>query len=242
MLWSSLLYIIGLVIAFLYISPEKELIASGQIGEPPEIDLLPILLYFFGVVIVIGVILYLIPISKLKIVLRVLFGCFYAWGTFIILGLAVPFPGSLIIGVIVGLLWFFLPLLWLQNLLLLLTLVGVGAVFGALVSAWTVVWILVAISVYDVVAVSLGDMMWMAKKMSATDSLPAFIFHKKFRDWNLNLKGNSVKKLFEDEDSEREFSLLEAETSASPLYIVVAVFFAYSFSGAIIVAAFSWPE
>ena len=238
-LWSSLLYILGLVIVFFYISPEKKLIESGQIGEPPEISILPILAYFFGAVIIIGVILVLIPVSRLKMVLRVLFGFFYAWGIFIILALFTPFPAAVTIAVALGLLWFFLPFIWLQNLLLLVTLVSIGAVFGALVSPWTVVYVLIAISVYDILAVSLGYMMWMAKKLSATDTLPAFIFPKNLRDWNLNLRGNSVKKLFEEETAEREFSMLGGGDIGFPLIFVVSVFFAYNFSSALVVAVAS---
>jgi presenilin-like A22 family membrane protease len=230
---------LGLVITFIYVSPEKTLVESGQIGVPPQISAPPILAYFFGVVIIMGIVLFLIPVSKLKIALRVLFGFFYAWGIFIILGLALPAPVAIGIGAAVGLLWLFLPFVWLQNVLLLVTLVGVGAVFGALVSPWTVVWVLIAISIYDIVAVTLGYMMWLAKKLSESDTLPAFILPKKVRDWRMNLKGASVKKLFEEESSEREFSLLGGGDIGFPLVFVVSVFFYYGFSGALIVAGAS---
>jgi presenilin-like A22 family membrane protease len=238
-LWSCLLYILGLVIIFIYIGPEKELIDSGQVGTPPEISAPPILAYFFGVVIVMGLILFLIPVSKLKLVLRGLFGFFYAWGIFVILGLFSPVPLAIGVGAAAGLLWFFLPLVWLQNLLLLITLVSVGAVFGALVSPWTVVWVLLAISIYDIVAVTLGYMMWLAKKLSESDTLPAFILPKQVRDWGLNLKGSTVRKIFEDEASEREFSILGGGDVGFPLVFVAAVFFAYGFSSALVVAGAS---
>ncbi len=237
-LWSCLLYIVGLVIAFLYVSPEKTYVESNQINLP-QVALPPILGYFFGVVIIMGIILFLIPVSKLKIVLRVLFSFFYAWGIFILLGLAVPIPLAIGFGVAVGLLWLFLPFVWLQNLLLLITLVSVGAIFGALVPPWTVVWVLLAISVYDIVAVSLGYMMWLAKKLSETDTLPAFILPKRVRDWNLTLKGENIKKLFEEESTEREFSLLGGGDLGFPLIFVVSVYFAYGFSEALIVAVAS---
>jgi presenilin-like A22 family membrane protease len=237
-LWSSLLYIIGLVIAFVYVAPEKAFVESNQIAIP-QVSLPPILGYFFGVVIIMGIVLLVIPVSKLKIVLRVIFAFFYAWGIFIILGLALPAPMAIGIGAALAMLWLFLPQVWLQNLLLLITLVGVGAVFGALVSPWTVVWVLIAISIYDIAAVKLGYMMWMAKKLSESDTLPAFILPKKGRDWILNLKGASVRKLFEEEAAERDFSLLGGGDIGFPLVFVVSVFFAYGFSSAVIVAGAS---
>jgi presenilin-like A22 family membrane protease len=127
--------------------------------------------------------------SVFKIILRVMFSFFYAWGIFILLYilLVLPWYYALLIGVAFGVIWFFLPIIWLQNLLLIITLVSVAAVFGAMIPAWTVVWVLIAISVYDVVAVTLGYMMWMARKMSQADSLPAFILPKKLALWTLNL-------------------------------------------------------
>lgn len=238
-LWSCILYILGLVLTFIYIHPEKQLIDSGVIGTPPEISAPPILAYFFGVVIIMGVILFLIPVSKLKFVLKCLFGFFYAWGIFIILALFIPVPAAIGIGAAVGIFWLFVPLVWLQNILLLITLVSVGAVFGALVSPWTVVWVLLAISIYDILAVTLGYMMWLAKKLSESDTLPAFVLPKKARDWALNLRGSTVRKIFEEESSEREFSILGGGDVGFPLVFVVAVFFTYGFSGALVVAGAS---
>lgn len=238
-LWSSLLYIIGLVITFLFHGPQESFIDS-QPYPLPQYDILPILGYFFGVVIVMGIILFLIPVSKLKIVLRILFAVFYAWGIFILLSLVIPAPAAIAVGAVAGILWLFFPLVWLQNLLLLLTLVAVGVVFGALISAWTVVWVLLAISIYDVVAVSLGYMMWLAKKLSESDTLPAFILPKRAQDWKLNLRGETVQTLFEEEASEREFSLLGGGDLGFPLVFVTSVYFGFGFTGAVIVAAASF--
>jgi presenilin-like A22 family membrane protease len=237
-LWACLLYVLGLVLAFLYVSPEKTYVES-QPFTVPEFSLLPIVGYFLGVVIVMGVVLWLIPVARLKLALRVLFGFFYAWGIFILLGLMLPAPLAIATGVACGLFWLFLPFVWLQNLLLLLTLVSIGSVFGALVAPWTVVWVLLAVSIYDIVAVSLGYMMWLAKKLSESDTLPAFILPKRIRDWALNLKGASVKKLFEEEAAERDFSLLGGGDIGFPLVLVVSVHFAFGFSGALVVAGAS---
>jgi presenilin-like A22 family membrane protease len=242
-IWSCVLYILSLIILFFYFPKEQAFISDviTQGGSIPEYSLVPILIYFFSVVIIFGVVLFFIPVAKLRLVLRIMFGFFYGWGTFIILSLilpvhvAVPLAGT--IAGIVGLVWFLKPLIWLQNLLLMITLTSIGAVFGALVSPWTVIWVLLAISVYYIVAVRLGYMMWMAKKLSETDTLPAFILPKKMADWRLNLRGSSFRKLFEEESSERDFSLLGGGDLGFPLAFVVAVYFANGFTGAVIVAA-----
>ena len=239
MLWSSLMYLLGLVFLFYYLYPRvKAYIESNQIAVP-EVSLGPILAYFFGVVVVLGVVLFYIPVSKLRFVLRVLFAILYGWGMVIILGLALPAEAAIGLGAAVALWWLFLPLVWLQNILLLVTLVAVGAVFGTLVPPWTVVWILLAVSVYDIVAVVLGYMMWLAKKLSESDTLPAFILPKKARDWTLNLRGSSVRKLFEEESAERDFSLLGGGDIGFPLVFVASVFSAYGFSTALVVAGAS---
>ena len=164
MVWSAGLYLLGLVFLFYYLYPRvEEYIESNQVAVP-EVSILPILGYFFGVVIVLGLVFFLIPISKLKLLLRIFFGFLYAWGIFIILALVAPWQLALVAGAAAGLLWLFLPLVWLQNVLLLITLVAVGAVFGSVVPPWTLVWVLLAISIYDIIAVSLGYMMCWPKK------------------------------------------------------------------------------
>jgi presenilin-like A22 family membrane protease len=242
MIWSCLIYIFSLALVFYYFPKEQAYIEDviSQGGAIPEYSVLPILAYFFGVVIIFGAVLFFIPVSRLKFVLKIMFGFFYIWGVFIVLALILPWrlatPLAAGIAGAMGVLWFFFPLVWLQNLLLMVTLVSVGAVFGALVSPWTVVYVLLAISVYDIVAVRFGYMMWMAKKLSETDTLPAFILPKKAADWKMNLRGASVQKLFKDESAERDFSLLGGGDLGFPLAFVVAVFFEKGFNGALVVA------
>jgi presenilin-like A22 family membrane protease len=240
--WACITYILGLVITYFYLPQEKAYIGEVLGGIVPQYSLLPILIYFFAVVVVMGIVLFLVPVWVLKIILRVMFCFFYAWGIFILLYilLGLPWYVALLIGIALGVTWFFLPIIWLQNLLLIITLVSVAAVFGAMIPAWTVVWVLLAISIYDIVAVTVGYMIWMAKKMSQSDSLPAFIFPRNLAFWKLNLRGSTVTKLFDEEASEREFSLLGGGDIGFPLLLVVAVFFGYGRESAFIVAGASF--
>ncbi len=234
-IWSSLLLISGLAILFYYLYPRVAAYIDENQITVPQASIWPILIYFFSVVVVLGVVLFFIPVSKLRLVMRLMFALLYTWGMFVILGLVLPLWATLTISAAAGILWFLFPLVWLQNILLLLTLVSIGAVFGTVVPPWTVVWVLLAISIYDIVAVFAGYMMWMAKKLSESDTLPAFVLPKKTRDWALNLKGSTVNKLFDDENAERDFSLLGGGDIGFPLIFVASVFDVYGFSDALIV-------
>ncbi len=142
------------------------------------------------------------------------------------------------IAVIAGIAWYFIPKVWLHNILLLLALVSVGLVFGYLLSPWTAVIFLLIIGVYDFVSVRLGHMMWMAQKLSESNVLPAFVIPTGISNWNLNLKSAGIKKLFE-EKGEREFSILGGGDIGFPLLLAVSVFFVYGLISAIIVSCFS---
>jgi presenilin-like A22 family membrane protease len=244
-LWSCLIYVFALVVLFLYF-PKLKAYVGEVFGSPeavPQYQLAPILIYFFSVVIVLGVVLFLIPVSKLRLVLKIFFAVFYTWGVFVLLSLLLPFHLAYIPALIVGLaaagLWFFFSLIWLQNLLLIVALVSLGGVFGAMVPPWTVIIFLAVVSVYDVVAVTLGYMMWMARKLSEADTLPAFIMPKKITQWQLNLRGATVQKLFDEESSEREYSLLGGGDLGFPLIFIVSVNFHTGYNAALIVAGFS---
>ena len=135
----------------------------------------PILIYFFSVVVILGVILFLVPLSVLRIILKALFVLLFGWGMFIFLALWIPLIATIVIAIIVAIIWFFIPKVWLHNLVMILALVSVGAVFGRLISPWTAMIILGVLAIYDFLAVRFGYMVWMAEKMSESDNLPAFV-------------------------------------------------------------------
>ena len=237
-LWSSLMLVLGFFLLFSYLAPKvAEYVETNQIPlEQMQIQIVPILIYFFSAVVILGIVLFIIPVRFLKYVLRAVFAVLYTWGIVIICGLVLPGWPSIAIGAVIAIVWLIWPLLWLQNVLLLLTLTSVGAVFGVLISPWTVVWVLVALSIYDVVAVRFGYMMWMARKLSQSDTLPAFILPRQNRLWGNNLKGSSVQKIFDSESSERDFSLLGGGDLGFPLIFTASVYAGFGFQGALVVA------
>lgn len=224
-------YVGNRVITFLEANPQ---LALPEVSTPTPI------IYFFAAVAVVGVILFLLPMTRLKIVFRLLFVILWAWGIFVALYLSQPYVVlALAIAVAGGLAWFFFPRVWLHNLLLLVSLASVGSVFGTLLSPWQIMILLLVVSVYDVLAVRSGYMLWMAKKLSDSDSLPAFIIPRTAYGWNLNLKGKGIDKLMEGDTAEREFSILGGGDIGFPLILMVAVLGESGFAASLIVAGFS---
>ena len=240
-LWGSFSFILGAAVT-LYIAYRelKYLRDNPQIVLPQVPPQFPVI-YFFSAVVVIGLILFLIPVSKLKWVFRILFVLLYTWGVFVVLTFTLQSQWILvaILAFAAGLAWFFRPSVWLQNILMLLALVGVGSVFGVLLTPWPIMVFLLVVAVYDFLAVSFGYMMWMVKKLSQSDSLPAFIIPKTKSNWNQNLKSKSVHTIIEGEAAERDYSILGGGDIGFPLILMVSVYANYGFGNSLIVAAFS---
>ena len=238
LLWGSLILIVAQTITLYTAFREKNFVEANQI-IPPQVPLELPLLYFFGAVVLLGIILLLLPGYILRIVFRIMLAFLFAWGIFITLGLSLPLP-VVSLGAITGsLLWFWWPRVWLHNSLMIFTLAGVGALFGFMLSPWTVVSFMLVISVYDVLSVRLGYMLWMVKRLSQSEALPAFVMPRRISMWKLNLREAGLKKLLEEGSTEREFSVLGGGDIGFPLMLVVSVFFVYGFTSSIVVATFS---
>jgi presenilin-like A22 family membrane protease len=237
-LWGSLILIVAQIITFYAAFREKEFVEANQI-VPPQVSLELPLLYFFGAVVLLGIVLWLLPGDVLRMVFRTMFAFLFAWGIFITLGLSLPLPIVAAGALAAGLLWYFWPVVWLHNLLMIFTLTGVAAVFGFMLPPWTAVSFMLVISVYDVISVRFGYMLWMVSRLSQSEALPAFVIPSRISLWKLNLRETGLKKLLEEPSTERDFLILGGGDIGFPLMLVVSVFFAYSFAGSIIVAAFS---
>jgi presenilin-like A22 family membrane protease len=233
--YGNLILILSQVITFFVAFQEKDFLQERGI-IPPELSLELPLLYFFGAVTLLGLILFLIPLPKLRIALKILFIFIFSWGMFLTLGFSLPTLVASLISIACGLLWFFIPRVWLHNLLMIFALAGLGSVFGFLFSPWTVIAFMLVISVYDVLAVRFGYMMWMVKKLVQSEVLPAFIIPREISNWKVDLKRA---KEIGDESEGREFSILGGGDIAFPLLLIVSVFFAYGFAESMIVAVFS---
>ena len=237
-LWSGLVMVLALTLALYVAIREKLFFEANQIVSP-DISLGPAIAYFFGVVVVLALILFIIPLSKLRLVFRILFTLMFAWGIFIVIALILPPAAAYPLAIIAGIAWLFWARVWLHDLLLLITLSGAGSVFGFLFSPWTFMIFMLIIAVYDVVAVRFGFMIWMADKLSESATLPAFIFPKKIRDWKLNLKNVRVGDLKKEESDRREYSILGGGDIGFPLMLALSVFFETDLVSAVLVGVFA---
>ena len=214
--------------------------ATGEVTQiPAQSSLLPILIYFISVVIVLGAVLFFIPLSALKTVFKIIFAFLYCWSIFVITIIWLPFIASLGIALFFGLLWFFYPRVWLQSLVMLLAMVALGEVFGRFISPWTAMALLLALAIYDFLAVRFGYMMWMVKKMSSSSTLPAFIIPYKFSDWKDSVNKSEVTDLVEQKAEERKFSILGGGDIGFPVLLVSSIYFAHGLNDGLIVAGFA---
>jgi presenilin-like A22 family membrane protease len=237
-LWSGLVMVLALGLTFYVAFREKLFFEANQVVSP-NISLGPVTAYFFGVVVVMGLILFIIPLSKLRWIFRTLFTLMFAWGVFIVIALILPPAVAYTVAIIAGITWLFWDRVWLHDLLLLITLSGAGSVFGFLFSPWTFMIFMLVIAVYDVAAVRFGFMVWMADKLSESATLPAFIFPKQIRDWKLNLQNVRVGDLKKKESDKREYAILGGGDIGFPLMLAVSVFFEAGLVSAVLVGAFA---
>jgi len=219
--------------------PGETTTPSGEVVEVPAYSSAgPIIIYVFAVAAGLGVVLSVIPLPALKLLLRLLFAALFGWGGFIATVFYLPYPAAIAAGVVLGAVWFAIPLVWLHNLVLITALAGVAAVFGRFISPWTAMILIMALAVYDFLAVRFGFMTWMADKMAKTDALPAIVIPKDYRGWKLNLKREGVNDLLEEKSGSRKYSILGGGDIAFPGLVTAAVYFSQGLNPAVIMAGF----
>jgi presenilin-like A22 family membrane protease len=218
--------------------PGEVTLPDGNVVEVPANSALgPILIYIFAAAAVLGVTLYKIPLTALKVLLRLLFALLFSWGAFIATVFYVPLPLAVAIAIAFGTFWFLIPLIWLHNLVLILAVSSLGAVFGRFITPWTAMAIILALAVYDFLAVRFKFMVWMADRLSEVNALPALIIPRDYSEWNLNLKKHG-EKMIEVNPAKREYSILGGGDVAFPCLLTASVYFAHGFKPAAIVAVF----
>jgi presenilin-like A22 family membrane protease len=221
----------------IYWWPGEKTLPSGEVVDVPvNSAAVPVLIYIFAAVGVLGVTLAKIPVKALKVLLRLLFALLFSWGAFIATVFYVPLPAAVVVAAVFGGLWFFIPLVWLHDLVLVLAVSSLGAVFGRFMTPWTAMAIILALAVYDFLAVRFKFMVWMADRLSEINALPALIIPRKHSEWNLNLKKHG-EKIIELNPEEREYSILGGGDIAFPCLLTASVYFAHGLKPAIIIAA-----
>lgn len=237
-LWSSLVMVAALALTLFVAGKEKVLFEASQIASP-GLSLWWAVGYFFGVAVVMGIILFIIPLSKLRFVFRLLFGLMFAWGVFVVFALTLPSVVAYALAAIAGIVWLLWARIWLHDLVLLITLASAGSAFGFLFPPLTFMIFMLVIAGYDVLAVRFGFMVWMADKLSESSSLPAFIFPRKTSDLTLSLKNIRISDLKDKTADKREYAILGGGDIGFPLMLTSSVYFATNLKSAITVGAFA---
>ncbi len=236
--WGAVIFALSEALTLAIVITAYDFLQSSRAGMP-EVGLGVSLVYFFATVVVMGAILFLIPLAKLRLVLKVFFAFLFFWGAFIVFGLMAPAWVAVGIAAVGAGFWLFRPRIWLHNALMMLSLVSAAVVFGALIAPWTVLLLLLVISIYDILAVRFGYMLWMANKLFESDTLPAFVLPRAMAGWSAALQRADLRRLAEQRTAEREYAILGGGDIGFPLLLVVSVFFNYGASGAVVTAATS---
>ena len=215
--------------------PGEVTLPDGEVTEvPAHSSVGPVLIYVLAAAGVLGLMLSLIPLTALKVILRLLFAFLFSWGAFIATVFYLPLPLAVAIAVVFGTLWFLKPLVWLHDMVLILAVSSLGAVFGRFITPWTAMAIILALAVYDLLAVRFRFMLWMADRLSQINALPALIVPKNYSEWNLNLKKRE--KIIEVNPADREYSILGGGDIAFPCLLTASVYFAQGLAPGAIIA------
>ncbi len=236
---ASAILAVCLVLTYIVSLREQGFLVEQEIVSP-EASVGVAVLYFAGSVLFIGGLLFFVPKTWLRAVTKTLFALTYCWGTFVVFFFLVPFEIAALLAVALPLAWLWRPKVWLHSLVMLLTLVGTASVFGLLFSPWTFAAVMLIISVYDILAVRFGYMVWMAQRLSESSSLPAFVIPRTTSGWGQSLSTFTFKSQSEKEPAERQFAVLGGGDIAFPLVLVVSVLASLGLPRSLIVAAFTF--
>jgi presenilin-like A22 family membrane protease len=235
-LWSVIVMAAALALTLYVAAREKVYVLANNIASP-DYSVAPVTLYFFGVVAVVALALFFIPLKWLTYVFRAMFTLMFAWGVLVVGGLSLPAIVAIILAVAAGIAWLFWARVWLHDLLLVIALAGAASVFGFFFRPWVFMIFMLIIAVYDVLAVRFGLMVWMADRMSRSTTLPAFVLPRLMKDWRLKLDTVKFGELKEKPSEQREYAVLGGGDIGFPLMLAVSVYFQSHLAGAIIVGA-----
>ncbi len=264
--WSILIFLVAQLFMFAVATRENVYLTTNNIYIPPQpvqpINIWPqpettstagvvtpavpptssigfILLYFAALIVIVGLILFFIPLSALKFLFRIIFAFLFAWGVFILGVFWLPLIAAVILALVVGLGWLFYPKVWLHNLVMIIAMASVAAIFGRFVNPWTAMILLLALAIYDFFAVRFGYMLWMAQKMSKSTTLPAFILPHQGNEWGSTVRQVNLDNVAETKPEERDYSILGGGDVAFPLLLTSSVYFARGLGSSLVIVLFA---
>ena len=210
-------------------APEPTSLGLKPFYEPAEIDMFQFLLSFF-----IATSLMLLFLKKFKG--KFLFEFFFSGA--IIFGAQGPFGLFLskiyafLASVLLVVFRFTHPRIWTQNIIIIIGISGVAASLGASIDPIFAIFILILLSVYDIIAVyKTRHMVKLFKGMAEKGAVLALVIPKKFSLWKNKFS-------FIKDENRNEFIFLGTGDIALPLFFAASAFVdGIKFSVAIILGA-----
>lgn len=188
------------------------------------------LIYF---VVATAILLVLFKYLRSKNVLfNVLLGIALFGGSNVVLTVMIPDPLIAFAAAFVPvILRFTVPLIWVHNIAIILSLAGIGGVFGMNFQPRDAIFVIGVLAIYDVIAVYFTKhMVTMAKKMSKTGAMFAIIIPKEISNYN--------KKVTQVRAGKKGFMMLGGGDLGIPLILAASVASSSAFH-ALLVAEFA---
>lgn len=143
---------LGLIVAWQLINRRVIAYVSPELrGVPPGFSVFDFLLAFLLATIFIVL---LLRLSKKSVLLfQIMFAFAVFVGAEVVFETFVPQPWAFFLAVIIALLRFIVPLVWVQNLVIIISIAGVSAWLGLNLSLSAMIIILAILPIYDIIAV-----------------------------------------------------------------------------------------
>jgi len=169
------------------------------------------------------------------IIFKAIFILAIFWGGLLLFSLWLPDFFALILILFLIFVWLKKPSILIHDLAVILGIAGVGAVLGLRLTSWSVVLLLIILSIYDFIAVyKTKHMVKMAKEMMKTGTILALIVPRSIPDFKTDLKevGVPARRL------DGKFLILGGGDIAFPLLLCVSLL-SEGFINSFIVAIFA---
>ncbi len=184
LLFEILFFCLVLVLGLFSAIEAKFILIESNI-EVQKINFEGFLFYFLiGTVFVLGI-SYFRKIRKYRgAIYKFLFVFAFAYGALTVLSLFFIDIITIVLILILLFLWFKLSSVWVHDIVMILSLAGIGAIFGLAMEPKVVVLLLLALSVYDFIAVyKTKHMIKMAKSMLSYGVVMGIIVPKEVKDF-----------------------------------------------------------
>jgi len=213
--WFLLAQVLGIFVSHNVVVQFAERGEKIQQVLPSEFSIPQFLISFFGVVV------FILLISKFFKGKNIIFKTFFAFVIFlggeVFFESFIPTIIALPIVLILIFFWFKTSSVWFHNLLLVLSIAGIGGFVGSSLSPQIVILLFFILAIYDLVSVyKTKHMIKMAKSMMESQAVLGIIIPKRFADFNKKLKEVKIG------DEKKDFLVLGSGDIIFPLILAAS--------------------